>query len=407
MRPVIVAENLNVGYERKTIVEKVNLNGMKGQLICLLGPNGAGKTTILRTLSGLLAPLQGTVCITGQDIRRSSKDALAKQLAVVLTEQLSLGFLTVFEIAAMGRYPHTNHFGKLSAADIAVVEEALTAVDAINLRERFFTELSDGEKQKVMIARALVQQPQLIVLDEPTSHLDVRHKVEVVKILQKLCEEKGITVILSLHDIDLAIKACQTVLLIQHGKIVAQGMPEEIITDGTIQKLYEIEGAYYNELMGSLEFHNMRNPEIFVTGGNGTGAGVYRALSRAGFGLVCGILHSNDVDAYIGKSLNCMVIEENPFTAISEDHFREADAILNMVNCLIDTAFPIGDSNLRNLELITHAVQKGMKVYSLCDTREAKNRYGEYAGSIQYCRNICELIQKLTEEKGRKHVNAH
>jgi iron complex transport system ATP-binding protein len=184
-------------------------------------------------------------------------------------------------------------------------------------------------------------------------------------------------------------------------------MPEEIITDGTIQKLYEIEGAYYNELMGSLEFHNMRNPEIFVTGGNGTGAGVYRALSRAGFGLACGILHSNDVDAYIGKSLNCMVIEEHPFTAISEGCFQEAGAILNMVNYLVDTGFPLGESNLRNLELVTHAVQKGTKVYSLCDVKEAKNRYGEYAGGIQCCKNICELIQKLTEEKGRKYVNAH
>ena len=313
MNHIILAEDLNVGYDKKTVVEKVNISGIRGQLICLLGPNGAGKTTILRTLSGLLAPLKGTVYITGQDVRSMEKEQLAKKLAVVLTEQMSLGFLTVFEIAAMGRYPHTNHFGKLSASDVIIIGEALSAVDAYELRDRFFSELSDGEKQKVMIARALVQEPQLIVLDEPTSHLDIRHKVEVIKILQRLCEEKGITVILSLHDIDLAIKACQTVLLIRHGEIVAQGMPEEIITDGTIQKLYDIEGAYYSELMGSLEFHNIRKPEVFITGGCGTGSGIYRALSRAGIGLACGVLHSNDVDAFIGKSLNCRVIEENPF----------------------------------------------------------------------------------------------
>jgi iron complex transport system ATP-binding protein len=244
MNPVIYAKDLDVGYDKKTVVGQMDISGMKGQLICLLGPNGAGKTTILRTLSGLLAPLRGTVYVAGRDVRRCGRDLLAKKLAVVLTEQMSPGFLTVFEIAAMGRYPHTNHFGRLTAADEAKVEEALRSVDAYGLRDRFFAELSDGEKQKVMIARALVQQPQLIVLDEPTSHLDVRHKVEVVKILTRLCEERGITVLLSLHDIDLAIKACQTVLLVRDGRIVAQGMPEEIITDGTIQKLYEIEGAH-------------------------------------------------------------------------------------------------------------------------------------------------------------------
>jgi iron complex transport system ATP-binding protein len=407
MNQVILAENLDVGYEKKTVVEHVNINGLRGQLICLLGPNGAGKTTILRTLSGLLAPMGGTVCINGDNICHSSKDALAKKLAVVLTEQMSLGFMTVFEIAAMGRYPHTNHFGKLSAVDIGVVEEALTAVDALKLKDRYFSELSDGEKQKVMIARALVQEPQLIVLDEPTSHLDVKHKVEVLTILQRLCDEKGITVILSLHDIDLAIKACQTVLLIRHGKIVAQGMPEEVITDGTIQKLYDIKGADYNELMGSLEFHNERKPEVFVTGGNGTGAGIYRALSRAGFGIVCGVLHSNDVDAYIGKSLNCMVIEENPFSEISEGHFMEATAVLGMVGYMIDTGFPIGKGNRRNLEIIINAAKNGKRVYSLCGDQEKTQRYGEAARNISYCGSICELVKKITEEKAGKHEHAY
>jgi iron complex transport system ATP-binding protein len=205
----------------------------------------------------------------------------------------------------------------------------------------------------------------------------------------------------------LAIKACQTVLLIRHGKIVAQGMPEEVITDGTIQKLYDIEGADYNELMGSLEFHNERKPEVFVTGGNGTGAGVYRALSRAGFGIVCGVLHSNDIDAYIGKSLNCMVIEENPFSEISEGHFMEATAVLGMVGYMIDTGFPIGKGNRRNLEIIINAAKSGKRVYSLCGEHEKTQRYGEAARNISYCSSICELVKKITEEKAGEHEHAY
>jgi iron complex transport system ATP-binding protein len=405
MNSVIVAENLDVGYVKKTVVENVNINGIRGQLICLLGPNGSGKSTILKTLTGLLAPVNGTVFINGNDILHSNKDEMAKKLAVVLTEQLSLGFLTVFEIAAMGRYPHTNHFGKLSAADIKVVDESLTAVGAQKLKSRFFSELSDGEKQKVMIARALVQQPMLIVLDEPTSHLDVKHKVEVLKILQQLCSEKGITVVLSLHDIDLAIKACQTVLLIRHGKIVAQGTPEEVIKDGTIQMLYDIKGAHYNELMGSLEFNNMQEPELFVTGGNGTGAGVYRALSRAGYGMYCGMLHSNDVDSYIGKTLNCDIIGENAFSVISDRSYEEAEEKIKLVDYVIDTNFPLGNNNQRNLELLKNAAENGKKVYSLCKKQDIYSRYGEYSDKIQYCTSVCELIQKISDDKTRRSVN--
>lgn len=405
MSSVIVAEKLNVGYQKKTIVENVNISGIKGQLICLLGPNGSGKSTILKTLTGLLAPVDGTVYISGNDVLRSNKDEMAKKLAVVLTEQLSLGFLTVFEIAAMGRYPHTNHFGKLSVTDIQVVNDALTAVGALQLKNRFFSELSDGEKQKVMIARALVQQPMLIVLDEPTSHLDVKHKVEVLKILQQLCSEKGMTVVLSLHDIDLAIKACQTVLLIRRGKIVAQGTPEEVIKDGTIQMLYDIKGAHYNELMGSLEFDNMQKPELFVTGGNGTGAGVYRALSRAGYGMYCGVLHSNDVDSYIGKTLNCNVLEENAFSAISDRCFEQAKEMIERVDYAIDTAFPLGNNNQRNLEVLINAAESGKQVFSLCKKEDFDNRYGACSDKIQYCASISVLIQKISDEKVRRKIN--
>ena len=381
------------------------MSGMRGQLICLLGPNGAGKTTILRTLTGLLKPVNGTVYINGDNILNLKKEDLAKQMAIVLTEQLSLGFLTVFEIASMGRYPHTNHLGKLKAEDIRIIKEALISVGAYGLKNRYYTELSDGEKQKVMIARALVQQPELIVLDEPTSHLDIRHKVEVIKILQKLCREKGITVVLSLHDIDLAIKGCQTVFLVRDGEILAQGCPEEIIKPGTIHKLYGLEDAHYNELLGSMEFTNSNLPSVFVTGGNGTGANVYRALSRVGLGMYCGVLHSNDIDSCIGKSLGCEVIEEEAFCKISLKNLNIAKDKLHRVEYVVDTGFPVGNNNQFNLQLLIEALKMKKTVYSLADKDCFEERFGIYADRVVHCSKISEMVNVLTYNLHKEEEN--
>ncbi|WP_303868621.1 ABC transporter ATP-binding protein [Acetobacterium wieringae] len=402
MSQIITSKNLDVGYERKVVVEQVNISAGKGELICLLGPNGSGKTTILRTLTGLQPPVNGVVEINGVDISKIKKADLAKKMAIVLTEQVSLGLLTVFEIAAMGRYPHTNIMGKLSKTDEIIVEEALQLVGALHLKNRYYFELSDGEKQKVMIARALVQEPELIVLDEPTSHLDVKHKVEVISILRKLCLEKGISVILSLHDIDIAIKGCQKILLIEDGKVKAQGTPEEIIEEGTIQKLYNIEGAKYNELLGSLEFSSPVFPEVFITGGNGTGTGVYRAVSRAGYGMYCGVLHSNDIDLHVAKALSCDVIEERSFSQISLAQHEVAAAKMAKVHYVIDTGFPVGKNNQSNVDLIIEAVKMGKTVFSLTEQNDMDNRYGEWANSIHCCKNPAEILGFIPRKINRE-----
>lgn len=399
MSKIIVAENLDVGYNTKSVVEGINIQGMRGQLICLLGPNGAGKSTILRTLTGLLAPINGCVYIEKEKLNNIKKSDLAKKLAVVLTEQVSLGLLTVFEIVSMGRYPHTNYFGKLLEEDIYIIEESLLSVNAMYLRDRYFSELSDGEKQKVMIARALVQQPELIVLDEPTSHLDIKHKVEVINILQKLCLEKNITVILALHDIDIAIKGCQTILLIQDGKIVDQGIPEEVIKMGTIQNLYDINGANYNELLGSIEFSSSQNTEFFITGGNGTGAKIYRAIARAGYGMYCGVLHSNDIDLHVGKSLNCSIVKEDAFKEVSKEKYEIAKSKLENVKFVVDTGFPVGEINKLNLQLIIDAIKMNKTVFSLWNSEGSKKRYGDLYNKIHFCNSVSDLINKVKDIK--------
>ena len=395
MASLLSARQLDVGYDKRTVIGDVNIEALRGQVICLLGPNGAGKSTILRTLSGLLAPVSGGVEICGETLGRLSKKELARKMSLVLTDSVAPALTTVYELLSLGRTPYTNFLGHLTAEDKTVIEEALKTVGAENLRHRYYSELSDGEKQKVMIARALVQEPELIILDEPTSHLDIRHKVEVIRVLQKLSNERKITCILSLHDIDLALKGCETVLLVHNGRVVAQGTPEDVVKEGFIGDLYEIHGARYNENFGSIELKGPKKNDVFVIGGCSTGTRYYRALSRKGLGLTSGVLHENDADAQIAAGICSQVVTEKPFEAISEEALQSAMALMREAPRVIDSGFPVGFGNRKNLELIKSALTLGKPVYSPRPKEELKKYYGDQAQKICSFQTMTELFALL------------
>ena len=399
MESIMQAQQLDVGYGRRTVISDVNIRALKGQVICLLGPNGAGKSTILRTLSGLLAPVKGAVQVEGIEIGKMKKKEIARKISLVLTDSVAPSLTTVYELISMGRTPYTNLLGRLSDEDKRVIDESLQIVGAARLRDRFYEQLSDGEKQKVMIARALVQQPELIILDEPTSHLDIRHKIEVIRVLQKLSNERGITCILSLHDIDLALKGCQVVLLVNDGRVLAQGVPEDVISTGVIQQLYDIQGAQYNELYGSIELKGQPGNDIFVTGGAASGTPLYRALSRKGYGITCGVLHENDADYPIAQSICTQVVSERAFEAIGEETAAQAIELMRNARYVVDSAFPVGTGNQRNLELIQEAVRCKKPVFSMRSMQDCRSLYGEAAGHIRSVRCITELFERLAEQK--------
>ena len=395
---LIRTERLKVGYNGRCVVDGVDINAMRGTMTCLLGPNGAGKSTILRTLSGMLAPVEGTVYLEDMPVSGAAKSTLAKRLAVVLTDKFSPGLMTAFEIAAMGRHPYTGFFGKLKDRDREIVYDALRAVNAEKLSERYYNELSDGEKQKVMIARALAQQPELIVLDEPTSHLDIRHRVEVVSILGNLCRTQGITVILSLHDIDLALKGCEIVLMVKDGHIVRQGSPEEIVRAGTVQELYGISGACYDDLLGSLELGGAGESRIFVTGGAGSAVPVYRALRRIGVGMDSGVLHDGDVDAHVASAICNRVILAPAFEPITEEQRNRALALARECGRIVDAGFPVGDANRENISLLRAAAEEGIEILSL--RPEGSMPYG--GGRVSCFANAHELALHIVAALGRK-----
>ena len=279
--PVMATRNLAVGYPKKEVLTSVNLDFHAGEFISLLGPNGVGKSTLLRTLSNLLPRLTGDIFVAGKALEAYTPDALAKTMSVVLTHKSVPPLCQVYDFVATGRYPHTTWTGRLSEKDDAVIQEAISLVHAQDLIMRDMMTLSDGERQKALIARALAQEPDIILLDEPTMHLDLKHRMEVMSILKDMCRAKGICVVASLHDIEVASRVSDRVVLIRKGAIRGFGPPEDVLEEGTVESLYDFSDARFSRLLGSIEFSNRTEKErVFVVGGMGSASVLYRLLSK-------------------------------------------------------------------------------------------------------------------------------
>ena len=359
-------EHLAVGYHGKILIDDINVGIEKGNILCLLGPNGSGKSTILKSITKHLSTIDGSVYIDDQDIKRLNGKETAKKISVVLTDRISPDLMTCREIVATGRYPYTNHFGKLTEEDNCIIDNSLKIVSAYELKDLEFNTLSDGQKQRVMLARAICQQPEVIVLDEPTSYLDIRYKLELLSLLRKMAVEQGITVVLSLHEVDLAIKLADIIILVKDNKIAKCGFPEDILDDKTIRELYDIESGSFNMLLGSIELKGTSNEsKVFVLGGSGSGTLCYRALHKKGINFTTGILHENDIDFYVASGLDANVISVDSFSYIDINTFNEARKAIENSNSVIDSGFTIGELNKENIELLRYASELNKPILSL------------------------------------------
>jgi len=396
---IIDVNDLAVGYKGKPVLDGLNIQFRKGEFISLLGPNGVGKTTLLRTLAKLLSPLKGTIFINGTELEGFRQEDLAKILSVVLTEQVSLTLFTVFEFVALGRYPHTGFLGKLHEKDKRSITDSLAQVHAEDLIYRQINTLSDGERQKVVIARALAQEPRVILLDEPTIHLDLKHRMEVMSILQKLCREKGITVVASLHDVDIASKVSDCVVLVKDGTITTWGPPEEVLREETVSSLYDFKGASFNQWLGSIEIKgNGRNGSVFVVAGMGTGAILYRLLTKRGFSIVTGILHANDIDCYVAKSLGAQTIVQGTMEEISQEQFEIAKKYFEDADCVIDTGFAVSNLNKKNIQLLQYALRHGKKIFSLREKEETERLLGMSSEFLVKCSRETEVLERMEKD---------
>lgn len=253
MKTILKTSNLTIGYKSKkevtTIAENLNLNLASGKLITLIGANGIGKSTLLRTITGIQKPLSGHVYLNEKSISAYKPLELAQNLSLVLTEKLPPSNLSVFELVALGRQPYTNWVGTLTPEDIVKVNEALALTQITHLASKKHFEISDGQLQKVLIARALAQDTPLIILDEPTTHLDLLHKVSLFKLLKKLTQETEKCILFSTHDIDLAIQLSDEMIMMTPENIV-QDQPCNLISNGSFSNLFKDEHIVFDAEKG-------------------------------------------------------------------------------------------------------------------------------------------------------------
>lgn len=364
MEAYFETRDLAVGYDKKILIQDINIRLEKGKILTLIGPNGAGKSTILKTITRQLMKLGGTVCIDGHEVYSWSRREMAQRLAVVLTDRVRLEMMTCGEVAAMGRYPYTNAIGRLTEKDRAAVQEALRRVHALELEQQDFSTLSDGQRQRILLARAICQEPEVIVLDEPTAYLDIRHKIELLGILREMARENGITVILSLHEIDLAAKLSDALICVKESRIVGFGPPEELLAGTSVNRLYDIENGGYNALLGSVELKRPAGePQVFVVGGGGLGIPCYRALQKWQVPFATGILFENDVDYQVARCLSDCVLSVPAFEPMAEKDFQRAAEVMCRCRSVIDAGTPTGTLNRMNGRLLELAEQEGIPVY--------------------------------------------
>lgn len=246
---VIRTERLSAGYEHKVIVRDAEILVRRGEIAVLIGPNGAGKSTVLKTIAGQLAPASGTIYLGERERSSYTLSELAKKEAVMLTERRPAERMTCEEVVSLGRYPYTGRLGILSEEDRRIVRETMELVHISELADRSYGRISDGQRQRVLLARAICQEPEIMILDEPTSYLDIRHKLEFIDLLKELVRERNIGVIMSMHELELAHMTADKVICIDsEGRIAMTGTPEDVITDGNISRLYGLEDGRLRKL---------------------------------------------------------------------------------------------------------------------------------------------------------------
>jgi len=313
---ILRTETLTVGYPRRqrtggntAVLNGLSLSIGQGELVCLLGPNGAGKSTLLRTIGGMQRPLAGEVWLEDKNVHRVAPRELARTLAVVLTERLSTSLLTVYEIVSIGRHPHTDWRGTLTARDHDAVRRAIEIVHVETFIDRQLSELSDGERQRVMLARALAQEPRLLILDEITAFLDLPRRVEIMQLLRDLAHEYGQAILMSTHDLELAMRHADSVWLCSGGGQLSVGAPEELVWNGAFERAFRDEGLVFETERGTFTTRRSSAGLVRVVGTGVHAVWTGRALERLGYEIVQSAMNGEpEVEVHVaGNSISWTV----------------------------------------------------------------------------------------------------
>ena len=373
-------QNVDFSYDEDILALKgVSLDVESGEFLGVIGPNGSGKTTMVRVLSRGEKPRSGSVLLEDEDIWDISPKAFARRVAVV-PQDTSIAFdFSVFEVVLMGRSPHLGRFSLERPADIQAAEDAMRLTNITHLSSRSINALSGGETQRAIIARALAQQTDILLLDEPTSHLDLNYQFEIMDLLRALNRERGITVVVVMHDLNLAAQYCGRLVLMNRGEVLAQGGPEDVVTETAIREAYGAEvwvrkhpvtGRPYvissvrgPGPAGEIEFD--KRPRVHVICGGGTGAPIFARLLRRGYTVTAGVLNLGDADQEVAESFGMETVTVPPFSAVDEDAERRNIELARQSSAIILSDVPVGGANQANLRAALTLAQEGRPVFLL------------------------------------------
>ncbi len=422
-------ENISFAYQEEWVLRNVDLEIEEGDFVGILGPNGSGKSTLLKVMSGLLQPQEGRVSLENREIHRIPPGERARQIGVVPQETyLDFPFM-LEEVVAMGRYPHLGWWGTLRYRDMEYVEEALATTGLLELRNRTIHQLSGGERQRGIIARALAQNPRVLLLDEPVSNLDIKYQQGIFELLLQLNRREGLTIILVSHDLNLASQYCKNLILLDRGRLKALGPAEEVLTSENIKQVYQVEVEVEKWSPLGKPRINLRPPDleeggqkgiiprrIHVVGGGGSSWRLLKRLRSAGHELSLGAVNEGDTDSEGARELNIKCVREIPFHHISDEKLNQTLEMMVEADLVVIAEVPFGRGNIGNLRMALAALQKGKKVFVL-DGENIANRDFTGGDAVKLWEEMkkhgartvtpreLEQILKEGEEDGQKEKN--
>ena len=357
----LTMRDLTVGYDRIPLIKNINLGVRPGEILTLIGPNGSGKSTILKTITKQLKTIGGSVFLGKESMRELTDSEISRHLSMVMTERIHTELLSGRDVVATGRYPYTGRLGILSQQDWKKVDEAIALVHAGEVQQQDFRRISDGQRQRLMLARAICLDTEVLILDEPTSYLDMGFKLDILTTIRMLARKKNLAVIMSLHELDLAQKVSDTIACVKGDHIDRIGTPEEIFAGTYVQELYGVSDTSFDPVTGEVFLNPSRGtPEVFVIGGGGSGIAVYNRLQRQSIPFVAGILQENDMEYQTARALATEVIFQKAFYPLEESQIADAKKWIDQCESCICTLDPekFGPLNEANRQLMEYAKEK-------------------------------------------------
>lgn len=394
MKMTLEVKGVDAYYGSVKVLEGVDFSAAYGEFLGVIGPNGSGKTTLLRTITRILKPKVGTILLKGKEVMEMKAKEFSRNFAAVPQDTTVNFDFTALDIVLMGRTPHLGRLELETEKDIEIARRCMELTNCWHLAERPITELSGGERQLVIIARALTQEPRVLLLDEPTSHLDINYQIEIMELLKRLTVHEGLIVIAVIHDLNLAAQYCDRLVLLHRGKIVSMGTQQEVLTAENVKNTFGANVIVKRHALTNLCYVSpVPSPVKLQTGasgksnagitihlicGGGEGTSLMHLLTAKGYKVTAGVVNILDTDCEVAQLLNVPVVTEAPFSPITEETFQAHLALIEQADVVVLCNTPFGFGNLKNMDAAEVALGKMSKSVLVLEADRIEER--DFAG---------------------------